>query len=73
MNEKTNLFDALGGTRKIAECLGEPPSTVQSWKSSGRIPAQKQSLLIERFAEIGVTVSADDVVWPMGRPESVSA
>lgn len=73
MTDEPDLFVRLGGARKIADRLGEPPSTVQSWKAAGRIPAQKQPLLIERFAEIGITVSADDVVWPMGKPESAAA
>lgn len=73
MIDEPDLFARLGGTRKIADRLGEPPSTVQSWKAAGRIPAQKQPLLIERFAEIGIVVSADDVVWPMGRASESAA
>lgn len=70
MSDEPDLFTRLGGTRAIAETLGEAPSTVQSWKGSGRIPAHKQPAFIERYAEIGIAVSAEDVVWPMGRSSS---
>lgn len=74
MTEEKDLFDRLGGTRKIAAQIGEPVSTVQSWKVAGRIPAQKQTLLIEKYAEIGRVITADEVVWPMrGLPESEAA
>lgn len=66
MDDATNLFARFGGTRKMAELLGEPPSTVQSWKNAGRIPAQKQPLVLEKAAEVGVDVSAEDVIFPMG-------
>ncbi len=51
----------------MADLLGEPPSTVQSWKSAGRIPSQKQPLVIQRASAAGITVTADDVVWPLGK------
>jgi hypothetical protein len=69
MNDHDNLFDRLGGTRAIAEALGEAPSTVQSWKTAKRIPAHKQPEVIEKYAARGVTVTADEMVWPFGRPE----
>lgn len=67
MSDATDLFAKLGGTRAMAELLGEPPSTVQSWKSAKRIPAHKQPLVLDRAKNAGIRVSADDVVFPMGR------
>lgn len=69
METETTLFDRLGGIRKMAELLGKPPSTVQSWKNAGRIPAQEQPLVLEKAKEAGVEVTADDVVFPMGVPD----
>ena len=67
--ENTNtLFDRLGGIRKTAELLGEPPSTVQSWKSSGRIPAHKQPHVLDRAEAAGIEITAEDVVYPLGKP-----
>ena len=37
MEPDKTLFAKLGGTRKMAELLGEAPSTVQSWKTAERI------------------------------------
>lgn len=66
METVTNLFDRFGGIRPMAEILGEAPSTVQSWKAAGRIPAGKQPLVMERGAAKGIAVTAHDVVFPMG-------
>lgn len=65
MSKAIDLFAKLGGTREMAKLLGEPPSTVQSWKSAGRIPSQKQPLVIQRARDAGISVTADDVVWPL--------
>lgn len=68
MEQKPDIFARLGGTRAIADMIGEPPSTVQSWKAAGRIPAHKQHLVIERVLAAGHAITAEDVVWPMGSP-----
>lgn len=60
-----DIFSRLGGIRKMADLLGEPPSTVQSWKKAGRIPSAKQPLVIERARAAGFPVTADDVVFPL--------
>lgn len=49
----------------MAEALREPPSTVQSWKAAGRIPSTKQPGILSRAVEIGVDVTAEDVVFPL--------
>lgn len=67
MSEKVTLFDRFGGTRKMGEALGEPPSTVQSWKSAGRIPAFKQPDVLAKASELGLEVSAEDIIFPLGR------
>lgn len=67
METEPNLFDRMGGIRKMADLVGEAPSTVQSWKGAGRIPAHKQPIVIEKAAEAGIVVTADDVVFPLGK------
>ena len=66
METQPNLFTKFGGTRKMAEVLGEAPSTVQSWKTAERIPAHKQPLVLERARQVGINITADEVVFPMG-------
>lgn len=75
MSDEPDLFDRLGGTRAMAELLGEPPSTVQSWKSAGRIPAKKQPAVLALGVDTeGREITAEDVVFPLGRvTEQVAA
>jgi len=61
------LFDKFGGTRSMADHLNEPPSTVQSWKAAGRIPATRQPSVLRKAEELGLNASAEDVVFPLGR------
>lgn len=70
--DTNDIFGRLGGIRKMAEMIGEPPSTVQSWKKSGRIPAAKQPLVIDRANAAGHFITADDVVFPQGRAAPTS-
>lgn len=65
MADQPDIFTRLGGVRSMAQVLSEAPSTIQSWKSAGRIPAHKQPLVIERYAERGITVTAQEVVFPL--------
>lgn len=68
MSDEPNLFDRLGGTRAMADALGEPPSTVQSWKAAGRIPAAKQpAVLALRVDKEGAAITAEDVIFPRGK------
>jgi hypothetical protein len=67
MTTASNLFDRFGGIRPMAEAVGEAPSTVQSWKNVGRIPATKQPDVLAAAERCGIIVTAEDVVFPMGR------
>jgi len=62
----TTLFDKFGGIRPMAEHLSEAPSTVQGWKSAGRIPAGKQPAVLEKARELCIAITAHDVVFPLG-------
>ncbi len=69
----TTLFDKFGGTRPMADHLGEPPSTVQSWKAAGRVPAGKQPKVLEKAEELGIAITAEDVIFPLGKTDTVEA
>lgn len=69
MNEPT-LFDRLGGIRPMAALVERPPSTVQSWKNEGRIPAKEQPNVIEKARAAGHEITADDVVFPLGKRQA---
>jgi hypothetical protein len=70
MDANQNLFDRFGGIRPMAEALGEAPSTVQSWKAVGRIPATKQPGVLAAAGRLGIAITTDDVVFPMGREDA---
>ena len=67
MSTVPNLFDRFGGIRPMAEALHERPSTVQSWKATGRIPATKQPDVLKHAERLGLDVIAIDVVFPLAR------
>ncbi len=52
----------------MARAIGEAPSTVASWKRGGRIPAEKQPGVLKIGQSIGLGISADHVVFPLGCP-----
>lgn len=51
MNTIHTLIDHLGGTRDVARQLQLPPSTVQGWKRTGRVPASR---LVQLETVLGV-------------------
>lgn len=63
-----SIFELFGGIRPMARAIGEAPSTVASWKRGGRIPADKQRSVLEIGQDIGLTITAEHVVFPLGQP-----
>lgn len=66
MEHQISIFDTFGGIRPMARTIGEPVSTVAGWKRVGRIPAEKQPLVLSVAKARGLPVSAHDVVFPTG-------
>lgn len=57
MSTASTIIDLFGGTRPCAAALGLPVSTVQSWKTNGRIPAGRQQLVLDKARELGIPVT----------------
>lgn len=53
----------------MADAMNEAASTVQSWKTAGRISATKQPLVLEKAFELGLDVQPIDVIFPL-RPRA---
>lgn len=70
MSDIPTFFDRLGGIRPAATLLGEPVSTVSSWKKKGRIPAHKQPEVLRKLEACGIPMSAEDIVFPLGKAAS---
>jgi hypothetical protein len=64
----TNLFTLFGGIRPMARALNLSPSNVSSWKREGRIPSTQQPLVLDVGRANGLPITAEDVVFPLGRP-----
>lgn len=57
----------------MARSLGESPGTVHGWKRVGRIPAEKQPHVLAVALTLGLPVTAEHVVFPLGRPHAAYA
>ena len=55
----------------MARSIGEPPSNVATWKRVGRIPAEKQPHVLEVAYALNIPITAEHVVFPLGRPDAV--
>lgn len=60
MTSAARIIEKFGGTRPAAEALGVPPSTVQSWKQSGVIPARRQPDVLKAARERNIPVAPAD-------------
>jgi hypothetical protein len=56
------IIHKLGGTRRAAALIGVPPSTVQSWKESGFVPARRQAHVLDVAAANGIALAASDFI-----------
>lgn len=68
MTQQASIFDRFGGIRPMARALDEPSSNVGTWKTKGRIPAEKQAHVLAMAQAKGLPITAEDVVFPLGRP-----
>jgi hypothetical protein len=71
MELNTSVFTLFGGIRPMARLLDEPPSNVAAWKRVGRIPAEKQPHVLDVALALNIPVTAEHVVFPLGRPDAV--
>lgn len=60
MGYSEEIIKKFNGTRPMAERLGLPPSTVQSWKDTGRIPAKHQQAVLDKAREANIDLSPAD-------------
>jgi len=60
MAHASKIIETFGGTRAMASAIGLPPSTVQSWKDSGVIPAKRQQDVLDKARELGKELSPAD-------------
>ena len=48
----------------MARKLGANPFTVMGWKRRRRVPAAHQPLVLRRATELGIDVTAEDIMFP---------
>jgi hypothetical protein len=66
MKKGDSLF-VIWGVRRMARDLKRPASTVHGWKKEGRIPAGEQPYVLAIAEQIGIPITAEHVVFPLGR------
>lgn len=54
----SDIIDRLGGTTSVANAIGAPPPTVQSWKRVNRIPRWRREAVARLAADRQVTLPA---------------
>ena len=65
MNAAASVIDKFGGVRALARTLGHKhPSTVQGWRDSGIIPAQRQRELLDLAEAMGIALQAEELIPP---------
>lgn len=63
MNTARHIIDRIfGGTRSASRLLELPPSTIQSWKVAGHIPAWHQPDVLEKGQAAGYPISEADFI-----------
>uniref|UniRef100_UPI00389A489C carph-isopro domain-containing protein n=1 Tax=Sphingomonas abietis TaxID=3012344 RepID=UPI00389A489C len=60
MQTASAIIDSLGGTSAVAAGLSLTPSTVSSWKTSGRIPSWRQPSLLALARRVGASLKPSD-------------
>lgn len=73
MERNISVFALFGGVRPMARAIGEPPSNVAAWKRVGRIPAEKQPHVLEVGLALGLPITAEHIVFPLGRHDAADA
>ncbi|MES2173271.1 MAG: hypothetical protein V4523_04915 [Pseudomonadota bacterium] len=73
MEMRTTIFAMFNGIRPMARAIDESPSTVAAWKRKGRIPAEKQPHVLAVGLKLGLPITAEHVVFPLGRPNAACA
>jgi len=54
------IIKRFGGTRAAAAAMRLPPSTVQSWKDTGLIPAKHQQKILDAARANGIALEPAD-------------
>ncbi|WP_313228547.1 carph-isopro domain-containing protein [Sphingobium yanoikuyae] len=67
MESEPTLFELFKGIRPMARAIEEHPATVSTWKRVGRIPAEKQPHVLAVGQRLGLPITAEHVVFPLGR------
>ena len=65
MTYAERIVEKFGGTRPMAGRLGVPPSTVQSWKDAGVIPARRQGEVLDAARREGIDLTHADFFEPL--------
>lgn len=53
----------FGGVRRLAKAIGRDPAAVSRWQKNGTIPSSAQRRLLEIALELGIEITAHDIIF----------
>lgn len=62
MTQIATVLARFGNVREAADKIGRPPSVIQYWRSTNRIPATSLAAVLSAAAAHGIAVTADELI-----------
>ena len=62
MSQIATVLSRFGTVREAAEKIGRPPSVIQYWRSTGRIPATAMQQVLAASRQYGVKVDPAELI-----------
>jgi len=62
MAQIAQVLARFGNVREAAEKIGRPPSVIQYWRTTNRIPATSMSQVLAAAQRHGITVEAAELI-----------
>lgn len=64
MTQIAAILAKFGNVREAAAKIGRPPSVIQYWRTTGRVPATAQAAVLDAAKRHGLKISAADLIAP---------
>lgn len=62
MDQIANVLARFGNVREAAEKIGRPPSVIQYWRATNRIPATAMRQVLEAAERHGIEIDPAELI-----------